>query len=125
MLCTPVVTDSVKTEAVLVTLSPQVRIFGNTVCFYFNGGWNYPGVEYVWKRINSEITFVDTDLESGFCNAELMRLIVFWDRVLPCHGSSLYHMYSFQSRRLIGVSQHGVLVVMVSVSMNGHNICQM
>jgi hypothetical protein len=41
-----------------------VKIRGNVVCLIFNGGWNFPGVEYIWKRIHSEITTSAGDAES-------------------------------------------------------------
>ena len=34
----------------------QLKVSRGVVSVVFNGGWNYPGVEYVWKRIFSEIT---------------------------------------------------------------------
>ena len=42
----------------------QVKLIGNTVCMVFNGGWTFPGVNYILKRVNTEVTTHDTDPES-------------------------------------------------------------
>ena len=42
----------------------QVTIRGNVVCVVMNGVWNYPGVDYIWKRIFSEVTVSSDDVES-------------------------------------------------------------
>jgi sodium-independent sulfate anion transporter 11 len=33
----------------------ELKIYPGVICVVFNGGWNYPGVEYIWRRITSEI----------------------------------------------------------------------
>ena len=45
-------------------LHSQVTLYGNVVCVAMNGGWNYPGVDYILKRIHSEVTLADDDMES-------------------------------------------------------------
>ena len=45
-------------------LCSQVTIRGSVVCVVMNGGWNYPGVDYIWKRILSEVTVASDDVES-------------------------------------------------------------
>lgn len=39
----------------------QLTVYPGVVCVAFNGGWNYPGVEYIWRRIFMEITTTDSD----------------------------------------------------------------
>ena len=38
----------------------------------FNGGWNYPGVEYIWRRIFAEIT-VDLDKSNSRMSHNLIH----------------------------------------------------
>ena len=39
---------------------------GNAVVFEFNGGWTYPGVNYILKRVTTEVTTSSKDLERTF-----------------------------------------------------------
>ena len=43
----------------------QVIRLDGTLCIVLNGGWVYPGVEFIWKRINYELLRQsNSDLES-------------------------------------------------------------
>ncbi len=37
----------------------QVRVLGKMVIIEMNGGWTYPGVNYILKRVFTEVTSVD------------------------------------------------------------------
>ena len=36
-------------------------MLGDTVIMKFNGGWTYPGVNYILKRVTTEVTTIDRD----------------------------------------------------------------
>lgn len=44
----------------LLPTHAQLTVYPGVVSVVFNGGWNYPGVEYIWRRIFTEIT-TDSD----------------------------------------------------------------
>ena len=39
---------------------------GEVVVLEFNGGWTYPGVNYILRRLNTEVTISTVDLERKF-----------------------------------------------------------
>ena len=42
----------------------QVRRIGSLLVFFINGGWTFPGVEYIWKRVKQELKTCNND-DSG------------------------------------------------------------
>ena len=45
----------------------QVQLDGNMMHLTFNGGWTYPGVEYIWKRVRQELEGSKRNVENGVC----------------------------------------------------------
>lgn len=56
------------------------------LCLELNGGWNYPSVNYIWKRVYTELE-PRGDLEGEQCNRTLDNLNL-WGYVR--YGDSLY-----------------------------------
>ena len=43
-----------------------MKLYGSVVCLVFNGGWTYPGLDYMINRVTNEITRDDLHPESKF-----------------------------------------------------------